>query len=225
MNCCKPYGNPSRAEILVIGHDPRLKKGKAEAEYAFFMNLLEETEPSNRVKKSEYDLANSTYSYIRELTGDRVPLGNMYFTNLCNEFLPRPENKGTILIPDGLADKGICDIEDALEKGPFKVIVPMALQVFYHLVRTGFVTDGSGDELQTFCSQSKPVDKAKEKDIYKAAVDSTFLRVCGRTFYHGKVPVVPIVHVMQRIYMHKEDDYYPHMQQATANIQKALRSQ
>ncbi len=41
MKSVKPFGDPKKATILVIGHDPRLQTSFAEAETAFFMDLLE----------------------------------------------------------------------------------------------------------------------------------------------------------------------------------------
>ena len=37
-----PFGDLHKATILVIGHDPRLQKSMAEAEYAFFFEFLKE---------------------------------------------------------------------------------------------------------------------------------------------------------------------------------------
>jgi hypothetical protein len=224
MNFCKPYGDPTTAEILVIGHAPRLQRSTTEAQYAFFMDYLENSEPSKVTEKRKYDLAKSTYLYIRHLTGDKLSLGNMYFTNICNEFQERSGNKSTMLIPNDLANKGIREIENTLLLGSFKVIVPMSLQVFYHLVRTGFINNGTEDKLKIFLTQSQPIAKANEKGIYKATVQSSFLLVCGCTIYHGKVPVMPVVQVMKWTRISKDDIYYIFMQQAIVNIQKALQS-
>ena len=40
MRNCKPYGDPATAKVLVVGHDPRLHRSKAEAQCAFFMDYL-----------------------------------------------------------------------------------------------------------------------------------------------------------------------------------------
>jgi hypothetical protein len=217
MDCCKPYGNPTRAEVMVIGHDPRLQRGKAEAQYAFFLDLLQQSEPSSSSEKSKYALADSVYRYIRNLTGDKLSLDQMYFTNLCNEFLERTQNSGTIYIPDDLAYKGIQQIENVLSRGQFKVVVPMSLQVFYHLVRNGFIDD-LDETLKYFLAQSQPISNASQKGVYKAAAPRSFLKVCGRTYYHGKTPVVPVVHVKQWQTMKKESLYNPLMEIGRAHV-------
>jgi len=226
MSSCKPYGDPAKAEILVIGHDPRLQRSKTEAQYVFFMDYLERPRPSGIAEKTKYDFADSVYSYIKDLTGNKPPLSlkNIYFTNLCNTFLDRPNNKGVILIPNDLADEGIREIEHTLDDGHFKVIVPMALQVFYHLVRTEFAKNGLVNNLGAFLAQSHPLYDEAKRGLYKAAVDRSFLLVCGLTYYHKKTPVVPILFVNQGRMIKKDSSFYPLMQNAVVNIQKALRS-
>lgn len=43
MSSVQPYGDPTLASILVIGHHPRLQSSQAEEEKAFFYEYLEKT--------------------------------------------------------------------------------------------------------------------------------------------------------------------------------------
>lgn len=225
-NCCKPFGNIEKARVLVIGHDPMLQNSNAQAQFAFFLNYLRNLPPANPSEKRKYSLASSVVSYIKYLGGSLVLLKNMYFTNLCNEFLDRPIGGGTVLIADEAADKGIQAIEDTLSRGSFKVILPMTPQVFYHLVRTGFVSD-SDEILQAFLRRAQPKPTAKERKAYEPTARSPFLLVCGQEYCHRNdhIPIIPIVHIRQWPLNSKmKPRYEPLMEEATKNIHDCLRS-
>jgi len=81
MATAKPYGNPQKAKVYVIGHDPRLKNSDVEAEYAFFLDLLESPPPEGGPQKDKYDFAHSLIEYIMRLTGSRYSFDEMYITN------------------------------------------------------------------------------------------------------------------------------------------------
>ena len=224
MNSCKPYGNAAKVRVLVIGHDPRLKQSTAQAQYAFFLDYLEEPHPSSRSERRKYELASDVVDYIRCLGGASLSLEDMYFTNLCNEFLERPSGGGTVLIPDEVADRGIHAIEDILSQGSFKVILPMSPQVFYHLVRTGFVTDPDKD-LQAFLKRAQPKPAASRKGVYEPSGKSPFLLVCGQEYHHRNPlpPIVPIVHVKQwPLNSRMKPRYCPLMERAKKIIRRCL---
>lgn len=222
LTACKPYGDPEKAVVFVIGHDPRLKRSDFEAPYTFCLDYLERPRPSTKGEQSKHDLAIAAYSYIKYLAGRSVSLEDMYFTNLCNEYLERPE-KGTVLIPDEKADRGIRDIEIALSWGAFQVVIPMSLQVFYHLVRRDFVTDDPDEDLQTFLQEARP-DPSAVKNSYVPVAKVSFLLVCGRTYHHKQTPVIPILHVQQWSPGNNAwRGSKSHMEKAAVNIHKALR--
>ncbi|HUS69145.1 MAG TPA: hypothetical protein VM075_00005, partial [Anaerolineae bacterium] len=130
---CRPFGKAASARVFVIGHDPRLHRSDAHAETVLFLDYLSRPKPTVRSEARKYGLAATAVGYVRGLTGGRVAFEEMYFTNLCNEFLPHAPKGGTVLIPDEIADRGIAEIEKALARGKPQVIIPMSLQVFYHL--------------------------------------------------------------------------------------------
>jgi hypothetical protein len=196
MSQCKPYGDPKRACVMVIGHDPRLQNSNTEASCAFFLDYLDKQPRSNKAsEKRKCELAKAVVSYVRYLVGASLPLEDMYFTNLCNTFLDRSISKGTVLIPNELANRGVEEIEKAISRGSFKVILVMAPQVFYHLIRTGFVADSNKNLERSF----SPSPSAIEKRDYKPSSKSPFLKVCGEIYHHrnDSIPIIPILHVKQ----------------------------
>jgi|GEM_PF-676603 len=222
-NRCKPYGNLATAKVLVIGHDPKLQTGSTRAEFTFFMDYMEECRPATTSERAKHDLALCTYCYIKTLTGRSASFEDIYFTNLCNQFLER-NGKGTILIQCSIADQDIQEIEEILNKGSFEVILPMAQQVFYHLVRKGFVEGASSENLATFLKKSQPRQKAAEQGIYVPVGAAAFVDVCGNRYTHRSgIPIVPILHVKQwlRGFMISPKYYCP-MRKTGTNVRKIL---
>ncbi|MBI4295177.1 MAG: hypothetical protein HY669_03320 [Chloroflexi bacterium] len=218
-NLCNPYGDPKRAKVFVIGHDPRLRQGKAEAKYAFFLEYLERPYPSSASERRKYDLACAAIDYIKHLSGAFLSLNDMYFTNLCNEFLERPSGGGIVLIRNEVANRGIEEIDKALSLGAFKVILPMSPQVFYHLVRTGFVSNRD-ENLRTFLERARPKPEASERGACEPVGKSPFLLVCGRMYHHRNdlTPVIPIIHVKQWPLKAKMQAFCAPMKMAARNV-------
>jgi hypothetical protein len=223
MSTCKPFGNPQNSKIMVVGHDPRLRKSETEAEYCFFLEYLALNTVTSNADKQKKAFAETTVEYIRSIVGSEVQLEDIYFTNLCNRFLSRPIIKGTVLIPDVDADNGIDKIENTINSGSFLIILSMSLQVFYHLARTGFMTE-SGKELKEFIEQAKPDPKYSAQNAYKSLGKSPFLSVCGQIFHHryDSIPIVPILHVNQFNKPLMEKSYRIHMDQAKQNVRMIL---
>ena len=135
MPSTKPFGDIHTATILVIGHDPRLQRSQAEAETAFFFDYLARPRPASRPEARKYDLAKAVWDYVGELAGRDVSLDELYVTNLCNQFLEHAPGSSTVLIPDDVARRGVERIAQTVASGDFQVILPMAVQPFYHLCR------------------------------------------------------------------------------------------
>jgi hypothetical protein len=218
---CQPFGDPATARVFVIGHDPRLQRSDAQAETAFFLDYLGRGKPSAPSEARKYGLAEAAAEYVRELTGGQVPLEEMYFTNLCNQFLPHAPKGSTVLIPDEVADLGIAEIDKALAMGKPQVIIPMSLQVFYHLARSGFVAMGD-EQNATFLQKAMPKTKYAARGAYVETGRAPFLDVCGRVFRHGDVPVVPVLHVKSWSSRRHREAYESAMQNAGASIQRSL---
>lgn len=198
MLSCKPYGDPAKAKLFIIGHDPTLQRGDAQAQYAFFLNYLDELRPLSGSERRRYDLASAVVKYVGHLGGSLLSAKEMYFTNLCNEFLGHPSGGGTVLIPDEVADRGVQAIENALPQESCRAILPMSPQVFYHLARTGFVADPD-ENLRTFVKKAKPKSTVSKRGAYEPVGRRPFLLVCGRKYRHRNdlTPIIPIVHVKQ----------------------------
>jgi hypothetical protein len=194
MQTVKPFGDPSRATILVIGHDPRLQRSDAKAEFAFFMDTLLHLKPARRSEARKYDLAQAVVDYVAALAGRAVQLEELYVTNLCNEFLPHAGAGETVLIPDAQAQWGVDEITRTVAAGHFRVILPMSQQVLYRLCQYGFVEDRP-ELVGPFTSGARPDKKAADRGAYRAVGAAPFLAVCGQRFRHRSVPVIPIVHV------------------------------
>lgn len=224
MNSCRPFGNTDKARILVIGHDPRLRRSDSQAQYAFFLDYLEESPPTRHSERRKYDFASSVVNYVRHLAGPSVGLDDVFFTNLCNEFLERPSAGGTVLIQDGPAERGVQAIEGVLSSGSFKVILPMSPQVLYHLVRLGFVADPDEDSL-TFLRMARPSPAAIRRNAYVPVGRSPFLKACGRMSFHrgDGVPIVPILHAKQwPLNARMEPHYGSLMRMAAENTRACL---
>jgi hypothetical protein len=196
MDAVKPFGDVRIASLLIIGHDPRLQHSQAKAKVAFFFDYLAEPRPRTRSEARKYDLANKVWDYVNDLAGRNLLLKDLYVTNLCNEFLEHTPGSGTVLIPDAHAQRGVEQIASAVAAGRFKVIVPMAVQPFYHLCRLGFIDEDS-DQVTQFIAGARPRASKAQLGIYVQSGRAPFLAVCGQRFHHRGVPVMPVVHVRQ----------------------------
>lgn len=223
MTTATPYGDPQKAKVYVIGHDPRLKNSNAEANYVFFLDLLESPPPGGGPQKAKYNLACSVIEYVMRLTSWRYSISEMYFTNLCNEFLKHAPKGHTILISDEVADSGIQMVENAIASGAPKLILPMSLQVFYHMVRTNFVT-GDKNKLGTFIQKAMPREKWRNLGAYMESGAAPFLDVCGVVYYHNQVPVIPVLHIKSWSRVNTKSRYYPLMNNAIINASKAIKT-
>lgn len=90
----KPWENPEKAKILVIGHDPGLQNSPTIADYCLFADYHFRPQPSQKRERAKYRLAQKMYDGIKELTSARYSDDDVLVTNLCNEVLtPSPPNK------------------------------------------------------------------------------------------------------------------------------------
>jgi len=223
MRTVKPSGDLNTATILVIGHDPRLQRSQTEAEVSFFFDYLAHPRPKSRSEAKKYDLAKAVWDYVNELAGRDIPLAELYVTNLCNEFLAHRPGSGTVLVPDDQAQRGVEQIAQIVADGHFKVILPMAVQPFYHLCRLDFIDEDS-ELLTRFIAAARPRPSKAEQGIYEQTGRAPFLTVCGQKFHHHGVPVVPILHVKQWPLGDRTIRYKEPMQQAQQQIRAALQA-
>ncbi len=223
MDAVEPYGDLCTATILVIGHDPRLQRSGARAKQAFFFEFLADPPPPPGPAARKYGLARAVWSYVECLAGRAVALPELYVTNLCNQFLEHIPGAGTVLIDDPLADRGVEEIRQVVAAGHFRVILPMAVQTFYHLCRTGFV-EGQAELVSRFLCAAHPRESKAREGLYETVGRAPFLAACGQSFHHRGVPVVPIVHVKQWPLKARLARYQGPMQRAQKLVQEALRA-
>jgi hypothetical protein len=223
MSSVQPYGDLNLATILIIGHDPRLQNSQAEAEIAFFFEYLEKysSRPTYGPDARKYDLAHAVWDYVNELAGRRISLEQLYITNMCNEFLPSSQGRGTVLIPDRLAERGMSEIRQIVSHGNFRLILPMSVQVFYHVCRSGFL-DENDEKILKFIHKARPVFSKAEQGVYKTTGKAPFLDVCGKLFHHRGIPVVPVVHVKQWPLKTRFIRYTEPMQSAKREVRRAI---
>jgi hypothetical protein len=224
MNAVKPFGNAHTSTILIIGHDPRLQYSQAQAQVAFFLDYLARPRPSSASEARKCDLARALWGYMQGLTGGTLPLGDLYVTNLCNEFLEHVPGSGTVLIPRDKARRGVEEIADAVACGTFHVILPMAVQRFYYLCSLGFI-DEDTEQVRRFVEGARPQAAKAAQGIYQQSGKAPFLSVCGQRFHHQGVPVVPIVHVKQWPLTSRMARYIEPMQDARRRIRVALSTE
>lgn len=222
MSTVKPFGDINSATILVVGHDPRLQRSKAEAKTAFFMDYLAHPRPTHRPEARKYGLARAVWEYVGDLAGRHVLLADLYVTNLCNEFLEHAPGSGTVLIPDDLAKRRVEQITQTVAAGHFKCILPMALQTFYHLCHWGSIDEKDSELIVQFVAGARPHASKAEQGIYVQTSSGSFLSVCGRRFHHRGVPVVPIVHVRPWSMKRGIGRYADPMQRAALEIQQLV---
>jgi hypothetical protein len=221
MTAVQPFGNLQDATILVIGHDPRLQNSQAEAKTAFFLDYLLRPRPGRTSEARKYDLANALVGYISDLAGREIPLQTLYVTNLCNQFLSSTKGQGTILISDDLAEKGAMDIGQAISAGHFKLILPLSLQVCYHLGRLRFF-DETDERIQTFVHQARPSSSKAASGIYLPVGTAPFLDICGQRLSHRGISVVPVLHVKQWPLRAQMKRYAEPMEKAKQEIRRTI---
>jgi len=224
MTGTQPFGNLQSATILVIGHDPRLQNSQAEAEKAFFFEYLEkyQVRPPYGPYARKYELAHAVWDYVNNLARRRINLDQFYVTNLCNEFLPSSHGKGTVLITDKLAEDGVDSIRQIVSNGNFSLILPMSVQVFFHLCRLNFI-DEKDENVFSFIDKARPISSKIDQGVYATVGKAPFLEVCGRLFHYRGIPLVPIVHVKQWPLKARFVRYTEPMESAKCEVRKALK--
>ena len=172
--------------------------------------------------RRKYELAHAVWSYINYLAGYQLPLDSLYVTNICNKFLPSVQGRGVVLIPDELAQQGAEDISKVVERGNFRVIVPMAVQIFYQLCRLGYI-DEEDERIQTFILEAQPTFSKAIQGIYVSKGEAPFLEVCGRRFHFRGIPLIPVVNIKIMAVRTTHNRYSRPMQRAQEEISAAIR--
>ena len=189
----KPWGDFSKAKILVIGHDPRLQNSESIAEYCFYSDYFFKEIPKRSNELQKYKLAEAVYSYISYLTSYQYTADQYYITNLCNhELPPAPKNK-TVLIPESEVNPGIKALENILSEAEIEIIFAMSQQVNYWLQKLGFC-EADSKYLKIAAPKEKGIES--EQPFYEPQKSSAFKRICGNKYMvDKKYPLYPVLHV------------------------------
>jgi len=188
----KPFGDRSKARVLVIGHDPRLQRSDTIAEYCFFADYFFGGIPAEKSELKKYELAGSVFSYARWLTSDIYTVDEFILTNLCNKALEHTPKGKIVFIPEECAKEGLETIREILESSRIEIILAMSEQVNYWLQKLQFYS--SGDD---YLGQSEPKSQAAEQGYYEPVGRSPFLKICGNKYLAEGIALFPVLHVKQ----------------------------
>lgn len=189
----KPWGDLSKAKILVIGHDPHLQNSDTIAEHCFCADYFFKEIPKRGNELEKYKLAESVFSYTSYLTNYKFLADEYYFTNLCNISLPHAPKGKTVLILEEIAKKGVEDIEQILDGSEIKIIFAMSEQVNYLLQKLGFY---EADTKYLKIAEPKEKGLISEQPYYEPKKSSAFKRICGNKYIvDGKYALFPVLHV------------------------------
>ena len=190
-----PYPtNPTpESRVLVIGHDPRLRKSETLAQHAFFADLFFTRIPATKSDLAKYELAKAVFAYIGELTSYRYNASQLVLTNLCNVHLPHAPKGKVVLIPRPYAESGLHIISALVQKANIELIFAMSEQVNYWLQELDFCQPQS-DFLER--AAPKPRGVASRPPFYEPHQQRAFQGIAFRrhTTRLG-IPLYPIVHV------------------------------
>ena len=189
----KIWGNPEKAKILVIGHDPGLQSSQTIAEYSLFTDYHFRPQPSQKRELAKYRLAQKTYDCIKELTMTRYSDDEVLVTNLCNEVLTSSPPHKINYIPLREAREGLEAIRVLLKDSSVKLIFPMSQQVNYWLQKLGFY-----DTNTTFVEKSEPkkIGVNNKPPYYMPSKPGAFKEICGNKYLvNNQYYLFPILHV------------------------------
>ncbi|MBN1545152.1 MAG: hypothetical protein JW902_00670 [Syntrophaceae bacterium] len=186
-------GDPKKAKVLVIGHDPRLQDSHTLAGYALFGDYYFKPVPTRKNELAKYQLAEAVYSYIGHLTSNKYSPTQIVLTNLCNDALPHAPQGKTVYIPEKKARQGIDEIREILNGSSIELIFAMSLQVNYWLQQLGFYP-----AVDEFLSSAKPKERGvtNKPPYYNPTRGRAFTLICGKQYQTtDQRIVVPILHV------------------------------
>lgn len=95
-----------------------------------------------------------------------------------------------------LAKHGMSEICQIVSHGNFRLILPMSVQVFYHICRSGLLYEND-ETILKFMHKARPVFDKAEQGVYQTTGTTRFPAVYGKLFHHRGIPHIPIVHVKQ----------------------------
>lgn len=186
-------GALSKAQVLVIGHDPRLKESDTLASCPFFADYYFKPMPTQQSERAKYELAQAVFEYVGHLISYKYSATQIVVSNLCNTGLPHAPKGKTVYIPEIEARKGINAIQDILDRSSVTTIFAMSAQVNYWLQKLTFYPS-----IPQFVSSAEPKVKGINHNppYYEPTRGRAFTHICGKryTTNDGR-NIFPILHI------------------------------
>jgi hypothetical protein len=179
-------------KVLVIGEDSNLQWSDNVPNYVMFADYYFREFPQEGGERSRNVEARNLFEHIMGFTGNRVKSTEIYFTNLCNDFIAAKPPKGKRqLIPEHLAQKGVDHIQWILEQNPsIQLVFVMSLQSNYWLQKLGFYNN---DDAFIAGAQPRRIGLESSAPYYQPVDGKAFSLICGKIFDAPKyrVKVIP----------------------------------
>jgi hypothetical protein len=180
------------ARVLVIGHDPRLRRSDTRAGYAFFGDYHFRPPPPQKSELRKRELASAVYDYIGYLTSGLYRPEEIILTNLCNQPLPHAPRGKVVYIPEQVAAAGIDDIRQLIASSKAELIFAMSQQVNYWLQALDFYSP-----IPAYLERAAPAERGRlnQPPYYQPRKDHAFPLICGQLHEAAGCRLFPIPHV------------------------------
>ena len=183
------------AKILVIGEDSNLVWSEEVPNYVMFADYYFKTIPEDHGERSRNVESRRLFEYINYLTNNKVKSKEIYFTNLCNEYVSPPPKGKHVLIPEEKAKEGLERIRKILKTNPtISYIFSMSLQTNYWLQKLEFYT--CQDENFLHNAQPKRIGLEPVNNYYQPVNPKALSSIIGNIYevngFDTKiVPILP----------------------------------
>ncbi len=181
-------------KVLVIGEDSNLQWSDSVPEYVMFADYYFRSFPEDGGERSRNVEARNLFEHIMGFTGNKIKSTEIYFTNLCNDFIQAKPPKGKrVLIPENKAQKGLEHIQWILEQNPsIQLVFAMSLQTNYWLQKLGFYGE---DEKFVYGAQPRRIGLESPAPYYQPVDGKAMSMICGNIYDAPKyrVKVIPIL--------------------------------
>lgn len=183
------------AKILVIGEDSNLVWNDEVPEYVMFADYYFRPMPQDHGQRSRNVESRRVFEHILYLCKSKVKSKEIYFTNLCNEYVTPPPKGKHVLIPEHRAVEGLERIKEILTLNQsITYVFSMSLQTNYWLQKLGLYH--CNDE--NFLHYAQPKTKGLEKFnmFYQPVNPKAFSMIVGNVYdvigFQTKiVPILP----------------------------------
>ncbi|MGL4410836.1 MAG: hypothetical protein ACRCTF_01670 [Bacteroidales bacterium] len=188
----KDFKAVETAKVLVVGEDSNLQWSETVSEYVMFADYYFRPFPADHGERARNVEAKTLFDHILYLTHARVKPEEIFFTNLCRDYVEQaPKGKRTF-IPEEKAIRGLSHVKWILEENPsIRYVIVLSLQANYWMQQLGFY----GEENEKFLHGAQPRRVGEESfpPFYQPVDGKSFRMICGE-IYDAKgfdVKVIP----------------------------------